>query len=234
MAEEEEEVTEERRAHPALTYKEARSYILTPLPEGFYFYQQRNREEGGKCPCVIQWKGQDPPPQGLSKSRSVVPLRDEEFEGLKLLFENRAVVSPLERSLRSELDTLLDNRLKELGEDYSAELMQTEKRIFDKVEIEIKSLRQTVSGLLFSSKEEGEKDETPIALESLGPSLDVSFKGVSRYVPVNPLVAMYYALATRGALGTPYKGSIEQFVTDTVIEYFKDRRLQVGLVTVRK
>ena len=232
MAEEREE-PEEPRVHPPLTYKEARSYIVTPLPEGFYFYQQKNRERDGKCPCVFQWKGEDPPPQGFPKSRSVVPLRDEEFQELKLLFENRAVVSPLERSLRSELDTLLDNRLKEFGEDYSAELKQTEKRILDEVGNEIKSLREAVSGLVFPSKEEGEETgETPIGLESLGPSLDVSFKGVSRYIPVNPLVAMYYALASRGALGKPYKATIEQFVTDTVIEYFKDRGLQVGLVKV--
>ena len=229
---EEEEAPEEPRVHPPLTYKEARQYILTPLPEGFYFYQQKNRERQGKCPCLFQWKGQDPPPQGLPKSRSVVPLRDEEFEELKLLFENRTVVSPLERALRSELDTMLENRLKELAEDYSAGLKQTEKRILDKVENEIKSLREIVSGLLFPSKEEGSESGETLGLESLGAPLDVSFKGVSRYVPVNPLVAMYYALATRGALGKPYKDTIEQFITDSVIEYFKDRRLQVGLLRV--
>ena len=177
------EKPEETRIHPPLTYKESRSYILTPLPEGFYFYQQKNRERDGKCPCVFQWKGQDPPPlvgeKRLAKSRSVVPLRDEEFEELKLLFDNRLVVSPLEKTLKSELDILLENRLKEQDKNFSDDLNETKKKILDKLEKEIKAVREAISGRLFGGKDE-KGGETPASQGVLGTFLNSINKRLDR------------------------------------------------------
>ena len=239
MAEEREE-PEETGQHPALTYKEARSYILTPLPKGFYFHQQRNREEGGKCPCVFQWKGQDPPPLDLPKSRSVVRLTDEEFQELKLLFDNRLVVSPLERTLRSELEVLLENKLKEQADNFSNDLKETENNILNKIK-KITQAPKSSEGTEETEKpsiSSGSGGEEPAGKEKPDISeftswREIAFSGVKRTMPVNPLMAMYYGLAVTGGLGEgfrkdPRKYSIEQFITDIVIDFFNAHGVTFG------
>lgn len=228
---EEREGEEER--FPALTFAQARDLILRPplperrpLPKGFYLTRRKGRELEGRCPCKIEWKRDEDPPPPLRRSYEIERVDNDEWRELKQLFDLRGVLTTVEEMIEVDVEGWVD----ELGEKLTKKVDNMKGEVMKAIDEGLSAkFRSSVTPPKSEGKGEGEDFEKRLkehieraVKDALMPeatkTTEVSFAGIARYVPFNPLMAMCYGWA-RAELD--YKDSEEQFLTDCVVELFR-------------
>lgn len=218
-----EELEGEEERFPALTFGQARDLIVRPplperrpLPRGFYLTRRKGREIDGRCPCKIEWKGEQDPPPPLRRSYEIERLTKDEYEELKQLFDLRVSMTTVAEMVEVDVDRKVD----ELGEKLTAKVDKMKEGFLQSVREMSRKNTETSKPQDLEKRIKDEVDQR--VKEALRPETaetrEISFAGIARYVPFNPLMAIYYGYA-RAELG--YKDSEEQFLTDCIVELFK-------------
>jgi len=243
--ESEEEAFKKEERHPAMTFGQAQQFVLN-LPDGYNINARKERTLDGKARVQITWGRKEDPPPPFRKFYGVEPLYSNEFEFLRELYKNRRLVNRTKDLAMAEARNLVDDLADELTE--KMEKLSKEQEIMKRG---VEEINQKLLSLL-STKEkvqeprgEMEKDAVvkkekkekvpPIALSEVFSSIlesgsrveTVESRGITRYVPVNPIIAMYYALM-RKAYG--YTGTLEQFITECIVQLFKLYKKELALI----
>jgi len=231
-----------------MTFGQAQQFVLD-LPDGYNINARKERTLDGKARVQITWGRKGDPPPPFRKFYGVEPLYSNEFEFLRELYKNRRLVNRTKDLALAEARNLVDDLADELTEKFSkdTEMLKKDMEELKRGMEEIAKLISLLSSREKAQKPKGgetkekeaeierEKAVPPIALSEVFSSVfdrgsrveEVESKGIKRYVPVNPIIAMYYGLM-RKAYG--YTGTLEQFITECLVQLFKLYKKELALI----
>jgi len=243
-----EDITSKRKYQPAMTFKQAQQFVLN-LPDGYNIEFQNARSLDGRARVSIRWRRKQDPPPLYERSYSVEPILDDELQLLKTLYKNKLLINRTRDLAVMEARNLVDD----LADKFTGKLnkisdeMNILKRGVEEVNQKLLSLLNTkekvqeprgemeTDAVVKKEKKERKEKVPPIALSEVFSSIlesgsrveEVESRGITRYVPVNPIIAMYYGLM-RKAYG--YTGTLEQFITECLVQLFKLYKKEIALI----
>lgn len=229
--------------HPALSFREAQNLVLR-LPDKYGIYAHNRPKLDGRQNHELRWnaRDQDPPPP-FRKHYEIEPLLPEEAEQLKRLYANREVLSIAKGLAQAEADLLA----KQLADEFTSMVKETKKEILDTVRLSISSVKEEIPPSMGPARTEAGRPQTGMTGQAVGektaPAVlptahieekTIAFSGIPRTMPVNPLMATYYATAIGGGFGDrferdPREYRMEQFLTEVLVEYFNLYKWRLGV-----
>ena len=229
--------------HPALAFKEAQDLVLR-LPDKYGIYAHNRPKLDGRQNHELRWnaRDQDPPPP-FRKHYEIEPLLPEEAEDLKRLYANREVLSIAKGLAQAEADLLA----KQLADEFTSMVKETKREILDTVRQPIasgqpgnpastegKEIEVAPPQASIPSPHPGENTAPTVLPTAHIEEKTIAFSGIPRTMPVNPVMATYYATAIGGGFGErferdPRQYRMEQFLTEVLVEYFNLYKWRLGV-----